>query len=289
MAKRSFGNTGRALALSAAFCLGLLSGCRPDAWRGEDTAGTKAAQVKVTFFDVGKGDAVLIETANHSMMIDCGYDDTADVILNYLREQETDRLDYLLLSHFDKDHVGGADRILAEIETETVLQPDYVPDGGQYGEYMEFMRAEGKVPVAVTETMELTLDGAELVIYPPQKESYEEEDNDFSLVVSMRHGEGSFLFAGDCEKERLKELLAQKEFDLASDVLKVPHHGRREKNSQEFLDAVRPAIAVITSSKEKPADEEICSVLEELGTDIYFTERGTVTVLWDGAEFKTLQ
>ena len=285
MAKGGLWNTGRALFLSAALCLGFFSGCGPERETGH---GAEAA-VKVTFFDVGKGDAVLIETANHCMMIDSGYDDTADVILDYLRERETDRLDYLLLSHFDKDHVGGADRILEEVETGTVLQPDYQSDGGQYGEYMEVMRAQGKAPAVVTQTMELSLDGVEFVIYPPQKKDYEEEDNDFSLVVRMRYGDGSFLFAVDCEKERLNELLEQREFELASDVLKVPHHGRKEKNSREFLSAVRPGTAVITSSKEKPADEEICGILEELGTDVYFTENGTVTVCWDGEKFEVLQ
>lgn len=285
MAKGGLWNTGRALFLSAALCLGFFSGCGPERETGH---GAEAA-VKVTFFDVGKGDAVLIETANHCMMIDSGYDDTAEVILDYLRERETDRLDYLLLSHFDKDHVGGADRILEEVETGTVLQPDYQSDGGQYGEYMEVMRAQGKAPAVVTQTMELSLDGVEFVIYPPQKKDYEEEDNDFSLVVRMRYGDGSFLFAGDCEKERLNELLEQREFELASDVLKVPHHGRKEKNSREFLSAVRPGTAVITSSKEKPADEEICGILEELGTDVYFTENGTVTVCCDGEKFEVLQ
>ena len=285
MAKGGLWNTGRALFLSAALCLGFFSGCGPERETGH---GAETA-VKVTVFDVGKGDAVLIETANHCMMIDSGYDDTADVILDYLRERETDRLDCLLLSHFDKDHVGGADRILEEVETGTVLQPDYQSDGGQYGEYMEVMRAQGKAPAVVTQTMELSLDGVEFVIYPPQKKDYEEEDNDFSLVVRMRYGDGSFLFAGDCEKERLNELLEQREFELASDVLKVPHHGRKEKNSREFLSAVRPGTAVITSSKEKPADEEICGILEELGTDVYFTENGTVTVCWDGENFEVLQ
>lgn len=291
MAKSGFQNAGRALFLSAALCLGLFSGCRPERGTGPgaESADTKVTGVKVTFFDVGKGDAVLIETAHHCMMIDSGYDDTAKVILDYLRGQEIDRLDYLLLTHFDKDHVGGADRILRGVETETVLQPDYESDSGQYREYREAMQDAGKSPTAVTETMELSLDGAEFVIYPPQREDYKEEDNDFSLVVSMRHGDGSFLFTGDCEKERLGELLAQEEFELESDVLKVPHHGRKEKNSQEFLSAVRPRMAVITSSKEKPADEEICSILEELGTTVYFTENGTVTILWDGEEYVAVQ
>lgn len=239
-------------------------------------------QVKVTFFNVGKGDAILIETSEHHMMIDSGYDDTAEVVLDYLKEQSIDKLDYLVITHFDKDHVGGADRIIKEIKTVNVLQPDYESDGGQYKEYVEAMVDEGIEPDVVTQTMRLSLDDIEFLIYPPQKKDYKEEDNDFSLVISMTCGGKSneskrFLFAGDCEKERLNELLIQKEFDLSHDVLKVPHHGRKEKNSKEFLAAVSPEVAVITSSDEKPADDEICMMLKKLGTDVYFTNEGTVT------------
>ncbi len=282
------------LCISAAVLL-LLPGCTPK----ENAAAGGAAeemglpaesgQVKVTFFDVGKGDAILIETVGHAMLIDSGYDDTAGILLDYMKEQSIDYLDYLLITHFDKDHVGGADRILRKVETETVFQPDYESDSGQYQEYEEAMAESGIAPVSVTETMELSMGGADFLIYPPQQEEYKEEDNDFSLVVSMTCGERRFLFAGDCEKERLKELLAQDEFSLRHDVLKVPHHGRKEKNSEEFLKAVMPAAAVITSSEEKPADEEICRVLEEMQTEIYFTQNGAVTCLCDEKEIWVTQ
>lgn len=280
-------------------CVGLLLlfGCG----KREDAAGGSSGeallpseeaplpQAKVTFFDVGKGDAILIETERHFMLIDSGYDDTSEILLDYMKEQEIQALDYLVITHFDKDHVGGADQILEGVETGAVLQPDYESDGGQYGEYVDALEAAGLSPVLVTETIELALDGVDFLIYPPQQESYEEEDNDFSLVVSMTCGEKRFLFAGDCERERLKELLEQKEFELSHDVLKVPHHGRKEKNSEEFLRAVGPGAAVITSAKDKPADEEVCRMLEEMGTAVYFTENGAVTCLCDGKELQILQ
>ena len=189
--------------------------------------------VKVTFFDVGKGDAILVETAHHAVLIDSGYDDTKEIILDYMEKQEISSLDYLVITHFDKDHVGGADWILRRVETRSVLQPDYESDSAQYREYVEAAR-EREVPViSVTNTMELSLDGVDFLVYPPQKKSYE-EDNDFSLVIRMD-------------------------------------------------------VAVITSSKEKPADDEICRMLERLGTEVYFTENGTVTCLCDGKGLRVVQ
>lgn len=243
-------------------------------------------EIKITFFDVGKGDAILIETAEHKLMIDAGYEDTAEILLGYFKEQRIGKLDYLVLTHFDKDHVGGADHVLEAVEVGEVLQPDYQSDGKQYEEYEKAMEELGKEPMLVDETMRMSLDGAEILIYPPQRKEYEEEDNDFSLVISMVYGEKSFLFAGDCEKERLKELLGQEEFSLSHNMLKVPHHGRKEKNSAEFFEAVSPDVAVITCSEEKPADGEVVEMLEGLGTDIYFSTDGTVACFCDGENFR---
>lgn len=245
-------------------------------------------QVKVTFFDVGKGDAIFIQTAGHSVLIDSGYDDTSELILDYMEEQNLFALDYLVLTHFDKDHVGGADHIIENVEVKAIFQPDYESDSGQYQEYTEAMEKEKLSPVAVTQAIQLSLDGVDFRFDPPRQKSYEEE-NDFSLVVSMTCGKVRFLFAGDCERERLEELLEQKEFPLSHDVLKVPHHGRKEKNSEDFLQCVRPASAVITHSEEEMGDGKVCRILEEMNTEIYFTGNGTVTCLCDGEKVEMLQ
>lgn len=257
----------------------LFSGCQKDRQSFEEG-------LKITFFDVGKGDAILIETADSSMLIDAGYEDTSSVILDYFEQQGRERLDYLVLTHFDKDHVGGADRILEAVEITHILQPDYESDSGQYLEYREALEAAGRQPELITETRSFSFDKVECLIYPPQQQEYKEEDNDFSLVISMIYGGQSFLFAGDCEKERLNELLEQTEFELQHDLLKVPHHGRKEKNSEEFLEAVSPAVAVITCSREEPGDEKIRKILRQMGTAVYTTSEGTVTCVSDGEQMK---
>lgn len=263
------------------YILLLLSGC------GRSTPENPG--VRITFFNVGKGDAILIETKKHSVLIDSGYDDTADIILDYLAEQHIQRLDYMILTHFDKDHVGGADRILEAVKVGEVLQPDYESDSKQYLEYQEAMQEKEMQAYLVTKTEHLFLDGAYFLIYPPQQEEYETEDNDFSLVVSMTYGDRSFLFAGDCEEERLEELLGQAEFGLCHDVLKVPHHGRIEKNTVEFLRTVSPKAAVFTCPEEMPIKEDILEALEELGTEFYLTGKGTVTCLCDGDTLQMIQ
>lgn len=262
----------------------LLGGCK-----GKTSTDSIDEAIKITFFDVGKGDAILIETENTSMMIDTGYDNTSQVILSYLEERGKESLNYLVLTHFDKDHVGGADQILKAVNVERILQPDYESDSGQYQEYQETLEEIGQQPERVTDTWNLSFDGVECLIYPPQQQEYAEEDNDFSLVISMTYKEQRFLFAGDCEKERLKELLNQTEFELNHDLLKVPHHGRKEKNSEEFLEAVSPKAAIITCSQEEPGDEKVQKVLQQTGAQIYLTSEGTITCISDGESMTILQ
>ena len=267
----------------------LLAGCGQTKGDGASQGTLELSELKVTFFDVGKGDAILLETEEETMLIDTGYDDTADVILDYLEENGIGALDCLVITHFDKDHVGGADRILEAVEVERVLEPDYESDSGQTREYKEALEALGLEPEKVTDTLVLDFPGTECTVYPPRQEDYEEEDNDFSLVISLRIGNEGFLFAGDCEKERLSELLAEKDLELRHQVLKVPHHGREEKNSDKFLLAVSPEAAVITCSEEKEPDKEILELLSQLGAEVYLTSEGTVTCVTDGSSLEFFQ
>ena len=281
----------RFAALLGALLLAFLSGgCGGRAGKEQEPSGQQEiSRLKVTFFDVGKGDAILLETEEETMLIDTGYDDTADVILDYLEEEAIGGLDWLVITHFDKDHVGGADKILKAVEVERVLEPDYESDSGQTEEYKAALEALELEPEKVTDTLALDFPGTECTVYPPRQEDYEEEDNDFSLVISLRIGNEGFLFAGDCEKERLSELLAENDLELRHQVLKVPHHGREEKNSDKFLLAVSPEAAVITCSEDQEPDKEILELLSQLGAEVYLTSEGTVTCVTDGSSLEFSQ
>lgn len=261
-----------------------LSGCMPGGSSGTGNQDRDNAEqkLKVTFFDVGKGDAMLLESAGQAILIDTGYDDSCRVILDYLEKQQIQRLDALVITHFDKDHVGGADKILDAVQVERVLQPDYDSGSRQSEEYRQALEQQGMTPDRIREKQEFSFGESRCEIWPPEQESYKEPDNDFSLVLRVICGDTAFLFAGDCEEERLTELLEDPEAELAAQVLKVPHHGRKEKNSREFLEAVSPEIAVITCSEEEPPSDKVIKMLQKLRTETYLTSEGTVTCITDG-------
>lgn len=106
------------------------------------------------------------------------------------------RLDALIVTHFDKDHVGGADKILAGMEVARVFEPAYEKDAKQYRQYREALEAAGIVPETLEENVRLTLDGCVYQIDVANQADYkDDQSNNFSLVVRVDHGEVRFLLA----------------------------------------------------------------------------------------------
>ena len=240
-----------------------------------------SGQLEVVFLDVGKADAIVILTDNSAVLIDAGTDKMGERIVSFLEERGVERVDVMIITHFDKDHVGGADLVLEALPVGLVIEPVYEKDSKQYREYIDALeQAQVKVE-SLAGNISFSLDGLSYAIDVANDDYYgEDEENDFSLVTSLRFGSMRFLFAGDAENPRLAELIA--EGDLRHDVLKVPHHGRIEKLSEAFFRAVSPLYAVITSDEKNPEDEEVTAMLRRLGAEIFLTREGDVSLLTDG-------
>ncbi|MCC8169521.1 MAG: MBL fold metallo-hydrolase [Oscillospiraceae bacterium] len=244
-------------------------------------------EFSVSVLDVGKADAIILRTANHTVLIDCGEKGDGKDILEKLAENGIDNIDYLFITHFDKDHVGGAAKLINGISIDNIITPKYEGVNNEYENYMEAVSAKGISPNEITESMTFTLDDVLFEVYPPRKSYYAEGDNDYSLVISVTHGENTFLFAGDAEEERLTELSGQ--MDLSHTFLKVPHHGRYNSNTKQFLQRVNPQYAVITCSEKNPPEEEVLGILSALGTEVYLTDNGDINAVSDGVKIEIQQ
>lgn len=243
-------------------------------------------EISVTFFDIKKADCILIELQEKAVMIDTGLNKNGEEICKKLEEKGIEELEYLILTHPDKDHIGGADIILKQIPVKNLLETDLEIDSGEYQEYQAAAQENGVVPLPVKEELNFILDGAEFSVYPPMKSLYNGE-NDYSLVIKLNYGNTGFLFSGDAEKIRLQELLTQIP-DLQSTLLKVPHHGVLEDNSKLFFQKVKPSYAVITASK-KTEYKEAARLLEEQGVKIFMTYEGEVEAVSDGKQILMIQ
>lgn len=265
--------------LTLAILVGGLAGCA----REPAPEGT----LTVTVLDVGKADCILIqESSGGAMLIDTGTRESASAILEFLRARGIDTLETLLLTHMDKDHIGGAAAILQAVKAERVVQPGASKDSGEYTAYQAALREKGIEPEMLWKAERADLGGAVVTLIPGRELSYK-QSNDYSVFTEITYGDHRFLFTGDGEKKRLQEYLDGRPDPC--DFLKVPHHGRAEKNSEAFFEAVAPRYAVITCSEEEPPEDEVLALLKAAGAKTYLTSGGTVTAVSDGRTLTVTQ
>ena len=240
-----------------------------------------------TVLKAGQADAIFMLTENHSIILDCGEKDDGDELVELLQEKGISNVDYIFITHFDKDHVGGFPEVIDNVTASNIIVPDYEGNNGEYEEYLKTVSDKGLQITTLTEDTSFTLDDVLFEVSVPRKQSYAEGDNDFSLVISVTHGENTFLFTGDAEADRLTEVISA--FGRQYDFLKVPHHGKYNKNTKRFITTIKPTYSVICDSEKNPAEDETVSILEFVESEIYSTRNGNVSVLSDGKEIKILQ
>jgi len=250
----------------------LLCGC------GERADGPK---LEIVFFDVGKADSFLMQYAGETLLMDAGKTDDGEYVAARLREMGVQTIDHFVITHFDKDHVGGAAQIITEFEVKNIYQPEYMKESGETAAYLSALERSGAEAVIISKGYSLFLGaegGGTLVNLHSATAAYEHDpSNNSSLMASVYHGEVSLLFTGDIEKERINDWLNQTvHTELDYDLLKVPHHGKYEKILPEFFERVKAEYAVITSSDKNPEDAETLAALEKAGVKCYLTKNGDV-------------
>jgi len=253
--------------------------------------------LEVYVFGLYSADAILITTENYVAMIDTGENQHGQYIVDRLLIQNIRHIDYLIITHFDRDHVGGAHSLIRNLDVRKIIIPNYRRESRSVERFREAVQDTGNEVFILSEMVTFTLDDVEFVIYPSQLEYFvfgnSDEDgestqetpreNDFSIVVSVKHGENNFLFTGDAMAVRLEQLL---EIDnitgIDFDFLKVPHHGRRNRQSIEFINTIIPRYAATTCCHERPTDERIIAALEYVGATIFFSKHGGILARSDG-------
>ena len=149
-----------------------------------DTVAT--GQMKVTYLNVGQGDCTIIQTEGHNAMIDAGNNHEGKDVVDYLNQQGIDKLDYLILTHPDADHIGGGDDVLEKIEVEQVIMPDVANDTMTYEEVMDDIEKEN-VPVEHPKVgEEFGFGDATFTVLCPETDLVSSDDtNDLDDIVSL--------------------------------------------------------------------------------------------------------
>lgn len=237
-----------------------------------------ADTLSVYFFSAGKADAaVMVAEDGSAVMIDTGLNKNGEQLVSRMREIGVKKLDYLIISHPHKDHIGGADYVIEAFPVEKALVSALRVDSKQERQFDEAIE-QYQIPVEEPEiNRTYQWKGVTLTVLGPLGSGYEDE-NDYSLIIRAEYQGTRILFTGDAEKQSLKEMLSAV-VDLSADILKVPHHGKAEDNSGTFIQAVSPDVAVIPcvegTDKELP-EQELMDILQQAGCQSFITGRGDV-------------
>lgn len=221
----------------------------------------------VFFIDVGQGDAILLSSPDGGyMMIDAGSERAADALTETLDRLGVTELKYLLLTHPDEDHVGGACALFDRLTVGEVLCGTEKSDAPCWKSVLNGAK-EKDLPVRTVRSGDRIdfSDRMTLEVLAPIGEIGQRNDNDRSVVVRASYGNCSFLFTGDAEKEEEDALCVRYGKTLESSVLKAGHHGSSTSSGEGFLSLVRPSVAVISCGKDNAFGHPHEEVLRRLG------------------------
>ena len=222
--------------------------------------------------DVGQGDSILIQTpTSKNILIDGGDDNSHNIVSSYLKKQNVKRIDYIIATHFDSDHIGGLDNIIDKFNVSNIYAPNYESDTVSY---------QNLISSCVNKNLNLQYlkegdfinieDNINLTVLAP---SYIQEENNLnSIVFRIDYKNKSFLFTGDAEASNEMSIINSYELNDI-DFLKVGHHGSSSSTTSEFIEEVSPDVAVISCGYKNQYGHPHRSTLDTLEKNNVLTYR----------------
>jgi competence protein ComEC len=237
----------------------------------------------VNYIDIGQGDSVLIESDGKFMLIDSGKASESETVTNYLKKRGVGILDYVIWTHPDADHIGGAAKVMKAFTVKQVLMPHKSHTTKTFYNLMSVIKEMGLKITAPKAGNTYTIGDSSFIIIAPNRDYA--DNNNSSIGIKLINGNTSFVFIGDAEKEAITDML-ENGIDLSADVLMTGHHGSDTSTTAKLLKAIAPDYAVISVGKDNsyghPAKDTL-KLLSNNNIKIYRTdEDGTLIASSDG-------
>ncbi len=248
---------------------------------------------EVCFIDAGQGDCSLIRYKDMTFVIDVGDTVTSSVVSGSIKKvNHDDTIDYLILTHPDSDHVGGAEKVFQDFEVKNLLRPKVLTQSENQSEGKEYLVDTSETYLkainsayseenciiyftsacTIFENEEFSFE----ILYPTDDEELSTSSNDYSAVVMAEYKGYKYLFMADAGTEIENKLIEKYGDKLNCDVLKVAHHGSKYSTSEKFLSATSPSYSIISVGEEgikeyDHASEELKNRINSFGSAIYMT------------------
>ncbi|APM38353.1 ComEC/Rec2 family competence protein [Clostridium kluyveri] len=263
----------------------LISGCMDLESSQTSNSSNKSLEFTVHYIDIGQGDSELIQVNNKNLLIDAGPTKSTDKLLSYLNSIDIKKLDYVIATHPDEDHIGGMSTVINTYSIDKFYAPKKTVNTRAFENMITELKSKNMKIDVPKPGMQLDLgENTKAEILAPNSDRYEDTNN-YSIVLKISYGNTKFLFTGDAEKLSEREIL-DKNYDISADVLKLGHHGSSTSTTDEFLDKVSPEIAIIScgaDNKYGHPHKETLRKLKKRNIRIYRTDiDGNIVLISDG-------
>lgn len=241
-----------------------------------------SANVTIKFIDVGQGEAILIALPEKTMLIDAGPTGSAPKIAQVLQELGRNKIDYLIATHPDEDHIGGMADVISNTQIGTIYAPNKTNNTATYRKFLTAIQNNNlQITLAEAGTIIDQTDDYKLEILWPKKDANFPETNDYSIIIKLTVGNKTFLFTGDAPTNAI---LNSNPGHI--DVLKLSHHGSRTGTTEVLIHKLSPTYAVLSYAVDNSYGHPMQSVLNALhkhSVEVWGTgANGTITITCDG-------
>ena len=246
-----------------------------------DTAQT-STNVTIKFIDVGQGEAILIALPEKTMLIDAGPTGSAPKIAQVLQELGRNKIDYLVATHPDEDHIGGMADVISSTQIGTIYAPNKTNNTATYRKFLTAIQNNNlQITLAEAGTIIDQTNNYKLEILWPTKDANFPDTNDYSIIIKLTVGNKTFLFTGDAPTNAI---LNSNPGHI--DVLKLSHHGSRTGTTEVLIHKLSPTYAVLSYAVDNSYGHPMQSVLNALhkhSVEVWGTgANGTITITCDG-------
>lgn len=246
-----------------------------------DTA-QASANVTIKFIDVGQGEAILIALPEKTVLIDAGPTGSAPKIAQVLQELGRNKIDYLVATHPDEDHIGGMADVISSTQIGTIYAPNKTNNTATYRKFLAAIQNNNlQITLAEAGTIIDQTDAYKLEILWPTKDVNFPDTNDYSIIIKLTVGNKTFLFTGDAPTNAILDANPGH-----IDVLKLSHHGSRTGTTEVLIHKLSPTYAVLSYAVDNPYGHPMQSVLNALrkhSVEVWGTgANGTITITCDG-------
>ena len=262
--------------------------------------------LRADFLNTGNSDAILLRLDDTVILMDTGEADDYPTISRKLTEYGITTIDYLIISHFDNDHIGTVSQVLQYYNVKDMYMPDYVRDSNLYRRMMSTLEVLPAVQVhRPTEDVRIELPYGSLWINPTalyepgvtlgSDEAHALEENNYSLITSVYFGDVSILLAGDAEQDRLNEFMEAAEklnCAMTYDVIKIPHHGGYDKALNPLFEknkGERYCMVHVSTKNPTVLNGSLVTAMRTSGAAAKYTCEGAIAFATDGVSMTVEQ